>query len=206
MDFSMNASLDFVGQKYGTDKASVFTRTPGAKPHDYLRHMEEFFEPIREREIKFLEIGCGGGESIRTWLEYFPKAHVFSVDNHHSTNEWNTVTPTAHARYQFVIGDQSDPTFWKCFVADYGSNWDVLLDDGGHFSNQVLTTLNSMWPHIAHGGIYMIEDLRCSYSSLFSPSGSPMDVLKQWIDNMHQGETDADSITFSRELCVIRKK
>jgi hypothetical protein len=199
-------SLDSIGQKFQTDKASVFTRTPGAKPHDYLRQMEPFFEPIRDREIKFLEIGVGGGESIRTWLEYFTRARIFGIDNVHSTNEWNTPHPTAHHRYQFVAGDQSDPVFWNSFVSEHGSNWGVILDDGGHFSNQVLTTLNSMWPHIVHGGLYLIEDLKCSYSSLFSPSRSPMDVLKQWVDNMHQGETDTDAITFSRELCVIRKK
>lgn len=206
-EMEFTESLDAIGCRHQTDKASVFTRTPGAHPHNYLRHMEVFFAPLRDKEIKFLEIGCGGGESMRTWLEYFPHAHVFGVDNVHSTNPWNTVTPTAHPRYQFVTGDQSDPTFWKCFVVDYGSDWDVILDDGGHFSNQVHETLWGMWPHVASGGLYIIEDLRCSYSSLFSPSHpSPMDTLKLWLDNMNHGDTTTDSITFSKELCIIRKK
>jgi hypothetical protein len=191
----MRESLDSIAIREQTDKASVFTRT-FAKPHDYCRHLELFFEPIRDKEIKLLEIGCGGGESIRTWLEYFPAAHVFSVDNVHSTNPWNTVTPTAHPRYQFVIGDQSDLTFWQCFVADYGSDWDVLIDDGGHYSNQVITTLNCMWSSIRSGGLYILEDLGCSYAPIFQTQHwpTPIERLHAMIDALHTGNGDVDSI------------
>src|SRR5579863_4575669 len=74
-------TLDQLMIKHQSDKASQFTRT-WAKPHDYCRHLELFLEPIREMPVKILEIGCGGGESIRAWLEFFthPETQVVSVD------------------------------------------------------------------------------------------------------------------------------
>ena len=201
--------LDSIGILHQTDKASQFSRTY-AKPHDYLRHMEMFFAPIRVKELKFLEIGVGGGESIRTWLQYFPNAHIFGIDNNHSTNDWNTVTPTAHPRYQFVIGDQSDPTFWKCFEVDYGIGWDVVIDDGSHISKDAIETFNAMWPNVKSGGLYIVEDLGCAYgnSGFFCPPGWPnhMEFLRSHLDAMNCGNPEIDSMYFSKELCIIRKR
>jgi len=200
-------TLDQIGIEQQTDKATQFSRT-FAKPHGYLPHLEKFFSPIREAEIKFLEIGVGGGESIRTWLLYFRNAVVFGVDNVHSTNPWNTVGEKPHDRYKFVTGDQSSEVFWKCFVADYPIEWDVFIDDGGHYSNQVITTLNCMWPSIRSGGLYIIEDLGCSYSPIFQTQNwpTPTERLHAMMDALHTGNGDVDSIYLAKELAVIRKK
>lgn len=130
-------TLDQIAIEQQTDKATVFTRTY-AKPKGYAPHYAAQFDAIRNDPIKLLEIGVGGGESIRTWLEYFPNARVFGVDNVQGTNPWNTVGDKPDLRYTFVTGDQGDTTFWKCFVADYGLNWNVIVDDGSHFSRFVL--------------------------------------------------------------------
>jgi hypothetical protein len=200
-------TLDEIGIEQQTDKASQFSRTY-AKPHNYLTHLAKFFDPIREKSIRFVEIGVGGGESIRTWIEFFPNAEVIGVDNVQATNPWNTVGSGVHERYRFVYGDQSDKTFWACFVADYGSEFDVLIDDGGHHSHQVMTTLNCMWCHVASGGLYIMEDLACSYSPIFMTAGwpTPMDRLRDEIDSMNRGQDEIDSMYFAREICIIRKR
>lgn len=207
MDFTLK-TLDQIGIEQQTDKASQFSRTY-AKPHDYLRHLEKFFAPWRGKPIKFLEIGVGGGESIRTWLEYLPHAVVFGIDNFQGSNPWNTVSKdaTPHDRYKFVAGDQSDPNFWAQFVADYPIEWDVFLDDGGHASNQVITTFNCMWPHVKSGGLFIIEDLATAYSPIFLPAGweSHMNMLKSKLDSMHAGQSDIESAHFFKELCILRK-
>lgn len=200
-------TLDQIGIEQQTDKASQFSRTY-AKPHGYLSHLERFFGPLRNEEIKFLEIGVGGGESIRTWLEYFPKAAVFGIDNVQATNPWNTVGEKHHDRYKFTYGDQSSETFWKCFNVDYPIAWDVFMDDGGHYSEQVIKTFNAMWPTVRAGGLYIIEDLGCSYSGIFRTSGwpTPMERLHAMLDQMHTSDSDVHSITFSKELAILRKR
>lgn len=200
----MNA-LDLLAQKHGTDKASVHP----VKGHDYCRHYEQFFSPLRYLSFKFLEIGCGGGESMRTWLEYFPNAKVFGVDIVHSTNPWNTVGSGIDPRYTFVTGDQTSETFWACFLADYGADWTVVMDDGGHFSNQIITTFNAMWPRVLPGGLYCIEDLGVSYGhgSVFLPDGWPnhMSWLKDKLDEINLRD-DIAELHFSKELAIFRKR
>lgn len=197
------ATLDELAILNGTDKA---TRHP-VKGHGYAPHYEKHFSPLRDLPIKFLEIGVGGGESIRTWLDYFTQAKVFGVDNVNSSNPWNTVKAETDPRYTFVTGDQSDETFWKCFAADYGTNWDVIVDDGGHFSHQIITSFNGLWKLVNPGGLYCIEDLACAYGTLFVPPNWPnhMDWLRQLIDSLMQPPTDIDSIYFANELAILRK-
>lgn len=189
-------TLDEIGIHFQTDKASQFSRTY-AKPHDYCRHLERLFEPMRDQLIKVLEIGVGGGESVRTWLEYFPNARVFGVDLVSSTNEWNTPGAKTHERYVFSCGNQSDPKFWKKFIEAYGE-FDIVIDDGSHVTKDTITTFNSLWTHVRSGGIYEIEDLNVM------PDLSPfIGAINAKVIN---GEGNFDSIYFARELCVIRKK
>ena len=56
-------TLDELGHKYGTDKASG--------SHDYLRWYEKFFQPIRYKSITFVEIGVASGASIKAWRIIF---------------------------------------------------------------------------------------------------------------------------------------
>jgi demethylmacrocin O-methyltransferase len=201
-------TLDQIATKHGTDKATSHPIVGDGKGHGYTPHYAAQFDAIRSDPIKLFEIGVGGGESIRTWLEYFDNARVFGVDNVQGTNPWNTVGAGTHLRYTFVSGDQSCETFWKCFVADYGSNWGVIVDDGSHLSKDVITTFNAMWPHVAPGGFYCIEDLGCSYGagSVHCKAGCPthMDFIASLMDDINLKDGIA-SLHFSKELAIFRK-
>jgi hypothetical protein len=202
-------TLDEIAIKHGTDKATVFTRTY-AKPHGYTLHLEPFFAPLRDQPIKFLEIGAAGGESIKTWLEYFSNAKVFGVDNNQGTNPWNTVDAGTDPRYTFVYGDQTDKTMWACFAVNYGADWDVIMDDGGHFNDQIIIAFGCLWPMLKSGGLYIIEDLGCSYDpgSIFVKPGYPnhMAWLYNGVDGMNRRNSEISEMHFSRELVIIRKK
>lgn len=188
----MSVTLDEIAIKHGTDKA---TRHPiGA--HGYTPHYSIFFERWRDSKIKVLEIGVGGGESIRTWLEYFFCAKVFGLDIVQDTNPWNTVNSNADSRYTFVHGDQASESFWESFHATHGGAWDIIIDDGGHESHQIKTSFRCMWRHINYGGFYCIEDL--GYAR-------PLDLVKDQIDRVNQA-TEVESVYCSNELAVIKKK
>jgi len=190
-------TLDAIAIRNQTDMATVFTRTY-AKPHGYAPHLDKLFSPIREKWLKLVEIGVGGGESIKTWLDYFPKGKIFGVDIVKDTNPWNTVGHP-HPRYKFHHADQSDSVFWKCFLADNGPFWDVLIDDGGHEASQIQATFVSMWPHIATGGLYVVEDLNYNWSRNLTWLGTLM-------DRINHSEWSIDSLYFSRELAVFTKR
>lgn len=204
-------TLDQIAKEHGTDKATSHPLVREGLGHGYTPVYDAVFTPLRESPLKFLEIGVGGGESIRTWLEYFPHAatRIYGVDIINTTNPWNTVGERPDSRYTFVTGDQSDETFWKCFLADHGSGWDIVVDDGGHASNQIITTFKHLWPQLVSGGLYCIEDLCCAYAAIsgFCPEGwqNHMDFVKDMLDAINRGERGIRSMHYSRELAIIQK-
>lgn len=196
-------TLDQIAIKNGADKGS----THPVKGHDFARHYDQAFRHIRLAQIRVLEIGCGGGESMRMWLEYFENAFIFGVDIVEKTNPWNTPGTNVHPRYQFLQGNQSDPVMWQCLFANWGKPFDIVIDDGSHMSDDVNSCLIHLWPAVRSGGYYCIEDLGCSYSSIFQRSPkSPMDVLIDKLNPLHIGYSDIDSIYFAQELAIIRKR
>lgn len=190
-------TLDEIAIRHQTDKASAFDRT-WAKPHDYCRHLERFFAPHRDNPIKILEIGIGGGESARTWVEYFPKAHIYGVDIVANTNTWNTPGSTLHHRYKFSQGDQSSKAFWISFLKENGAGWNIIIDDGSHTGEHIITTFYALWPFVLSGGIYEIEDLAAA------PGAAAW--LRSQAEHVHAGTCDIDSIHFSKELAILVKK
>ncbi len=226
-------SLDQIGIENGTDKASVFTRTY-AKPHDYLRHMEKFFAPLRNEPITLVEIGVGGGESIRTWLYYFLCAQVIGIDSVSLTNEWNLPRKFGefgkdytnddlaakyysryafhaadykyYSRYAFHAADQTDPVFWACFAADYGKTIDIAIDDGSHQPKARDESFQGLWPLIKPGGLYCIEDLGCGFTDEYPTHPQFASLMAENMILGNPGMHDIDSIYFARELCIIRKK
>lgn len=200
-------TLDDIAIACQTDRASVFTRTY-AKPHDYARHYDKLFTPLRDQPVKLLEIGVGGGEGVRMWLEYFENSRVFGVDIAHDTNPWDTVGSKAHSRYSFANGDQTDPEFWSRFIRLLGGDWDIIIDDGLHSNIAVIATFNALWPHVKPGGFYAVEDLNVAYggTSYFVSPVWPDQVafLKGKVDELNQ-VGGIDSIYFSKELAVLRK-
>ena len=189
-------TLDQLGITHQTDKASQFSRTY-AKPHDYLRHLELFFGPLRNRAIKLLEIGVGGGESIQTWLDYFPQGKVFGVDMVHDTNEWNIPKLPPSERYTFVHGNQSSVVFWKSFLNVHGGDWDIIIDDGSHVSTDIITTFKCLWGSVRSGGFYEIEDLASAKEADLA--------LRDMLTGLHAGTSEIDAIYFAKELCIMRK-
>lgn len=209
MDTPTLRTLDQIAITCETDRASVFTRTYG-KPHDYARHYDLLFNHLRLDPVKLLEIGAAGGEGIRMWMEYFWIGQIYGVDIVSNTNPFNTPAK-ACPRYHFNCGDQSSPTFWACWLADHGGGLDIVIDDGGHYNDGIITSFISLWPAVKPGGFYAIEDLGCSYAadSIFVKPGFPrhMEWLKAKLDGMTLTPgSDIDSIYLSKELAVFKKK
>lgn len=201
-------TLNEICLEHGTDKA---TSHPVVIPsHGYAPVYDSHFSKLRHNPMKFLEIGVGGAESIKSWLEYFdhPDTRIYGVDIVHDTNEWNTPGSTPDPRYTFCQGDQSDEVFWKCFVASYGSEWNIIIDDGSHVSKDIIVTFAQLWPHVCSKGLYCIEDLAVAYGagSVFCPKGwqNHMDFVKDKLDDINLNSS-VEAMYFSKELAILRK-
>lgn len=155
---------DRIGQlaaRYGSDKAPTYK---GAPSHHYTRVYQALFEKWMLRPVKILEMGLCRGlfegwkqddiPSLRTWLDFFPNATVFGVDI--SDFSWYS-----HERVRIFRADQSSESSLRTNVVDElgDTALDIVIDDGSHASWDQQVTFKQLFPLVAPGGLYVIEDL-----------------------------------------------
>lgn len=161
-------SLQRLGQIHGTDKADHHHSFKG---RSYLDIYEGYFRGRRRSVTQVLEIGVLSGNSLRMWADYFPIASVTGLD----------IDPGAkrHAsgRIGIEIGSQGDLEFLAGCCA--GVKFDVVIDDGSHINELTIKSFEGLFSRVKPGGLYIIEDLRCSYDKLQTEHG-----IRSWWPGM----------------------
>ena len=205
------STLDEVGRKFGTDKAS--------NGHDYLRHYEFYFRDVRADLSRIIEIGGLNGASLRMWEEYFPNAEVVCVDINPDVKQFHG------GRISVEIGNAGDPEFLKSLRQKYSSA-DIVIDDGSHRWDHQRTAFRWLFPMVSAGGFYVVEDLHTNFEPNFSGNDEIpfIELLKRKVDYLYlRGEkqrnflsiynkpTQAiqrsiDSICFVPRACIVKKK
>jgi hypothetical protein len=150
-----------------TDLADRFGSDKGSAKHRYSELYQMLFLPYRTRAIRFLEMGLqiGGPEhgakadrettdlpSVRMWLDYFPKARIHGLDV--SDFAW-----FRHPRFSFHRCDMDDPAALAATAAAL-PDLDIIIDDASHASHHQQNAFLALFPKLAPGGLYVIEDLR----------------------------------------------
>lgn len=150
---SSSGRLELLARAYRTDKEGA---------HFYTRHYQNHFRAFRWRRFNLLEIGIGGyddtkrgGESLRMWKAFFPRALIYGIDLYNKSAQDET-------RIKTFQGSQVDEAFLRSVAAQIGKI-EIVIDDGSHFNDHVIETFRILFPLLAEGGIYVIEDLQTSY-------------------------------------------
>ncbi|MEV4496195.1 hypothetical protein AB0J84_10880 [Micromonospora arborensis] len=177
-----NADLADLAVRFGSDKW-------GARW--YAGQYERFFHAYRDRPVRILEIGIGGfqeadrgGASLEMWKRYFPRALVFGIDI-----EDKRFLETQ--RLRTFRGNQADPEFLSKVLEETGE-LDIVIDDGSHFCSDQIKSFEFLFPRLAAGGLYVIEDMETSYwpgfggsSSDFSNPSTGVGYLKEMVDGLN---------------------
>jgi len=141
--------LSDIFEKYDTDKKASF--------HNYTRQYEGLFRDVRDKPIKYLEIGVYNGGSIHAMREVFTNATCLvgiDIDSRCKTYEDTD-------KNVFVeIGNATDLSFINMITEKYGT-FDVILDDGSHINKDVISTFESLYPLLNDDGLYIVEDTIC---------------------------------------------
>lgn len=142
-----------LGEFFGTDKWGF---------HWYLQHYQRYFERLRLRKLNVLEVGVGGydhprrgGESLRMWKAYFPKAEIFGIDIYDKRF-------LEEKRIKIFQGNQTDESFLREVVSRTGG-FDIVIDDGSHINQHVIRMFQILFPLLRNPGIYVVEDTQTSY-------------------------------------------
>jgi len=175
LGFAFRRNLPMLAMIYGTDKCGS---------HWYATHYAKHFHHMRRKSITLLEIGIGGyeypqlgGQSLRMWRRYFPKAQIVGLD-------YFDKSPHAESRIRIYRGDQSDEVLLRKIVAEVGRP-DIIVDDGSHMNGHVIKSFEVLFPLLADDGIYAVEDTQTSYWPSF-------------------GGTSEDLVHASTSLCLFK--
>ncbi|HUX82751.1 MAG TPA: class I SAM-dependent methyltransferase [Halothiobacillus sp.] len=125
----------------------------------YLAEYERLFSYFRNSPVRLLEIGVQNGGSLEIWGCYFPRPErLVGCDINTDCHKLAYDDP----RISVVVGDANDEET-KNNILDCSPAFDVIIDDGSHRSSDIVKSFVHYFPHLADEGVYVAEDLHCSY-------------------------------------------
>lgn len=129
----------------------------------YLSEYNRLFSAYRNLPIRILEIGIQNGGSLEIWSKFFPHAEkIVGCDINPACVNLLYEDP----RIAVVVGDANNAEN-KYKVLDHSSNFDLIIDDGSHESHDIVRSFAHYFPHLNDGGLFVAEDLHCSYWQQF---------------------------------------
>lgn len=187
----------------GTDEAEKFVKiansfhpvTDKVNKHKYFLMYGRYLVPVAElhkkegmKTLKFLEIGLGCNmEYVKIWRELLgPTAEIWEAEYNKDCVD-KSLAEGKLAGINLLIGDQGNATVVNRWVKESGGNFDVIIDDGGHFNIQIMTSLEILWPQLNPGGFYFIEDIDSQHDykpEVTTPMLTAADIMQQWIDQL----------------------
>jgi hypothetical protein len=218
--FTLGHDLRLLASIYRSDKGTV---------HDYVELYSRAFQEKRLDKLLIFEIGVGGyneptagGQSLRMWSRYFPNSIVIGIDYYRKDLSLPSNVFLERA-------DQSQCHELKAIVDKYGPP-DIVIDDGSHYSDHIISSFLCLYPFVRPGGFYCIEDLHTSYwpsgfcgndwegsIDVYSKSTS-IALIKRCIDSLNisdmlekpidslPSDGDLQGIFCSRGLAILQKK
>jgi hypothetical protein len=203
-------TLDQIAIECGTDKAST--------GHNYTPIYERHIGHLRNESFSLLEVGVGGyeypdrgGQSIRMWERFFPKAQIYCADVHAKHLSFDRAT-FIHAGQ-----DSKELTQSARIIQPL-----VIIDDASHVNELTIQTFRNLWPTVAPGGFYIIEDLHTAYwleeyggqNDLSTTHASVMgflfelqqDLNAEWtLPALNRQFPGIESITMYKSIAIIKK-
>lgn len=163
--------LEELAFKYGSHKCPEIG-------HSYTDFYDHLFAKRRNDVHELLEIGVGSkkdsnwpnyvdGASLYMWRDYFPKAKIYGIDI-------KKKLVFKKGRVQTFLCNQADPVKLTKLIKKIGSDIDIVIDDGSHEPQDIITSCQTLMPLLKKGVVYIIEgtDRLCA--------GIVMDNLKNY--------------------------
>ncbi len=197
------------------------------KWESYLDIYEDEFAKYRQTKFPILEIGVQNCGSLEIWAKYFYNSEkVLGVDIEERLRDLSF----DDGRIETFISDAN--YLYKHFSRKF-KNPIVIIDDASHQSKDIVNTFLTMFPLLKDDGVYVVEDLCCSYWTEFNKE-TPMssmgffkllvdvinyehwdknEKLKQQIDILGVVQFDQlkavmnsiKSVRFFNSMCFIKK-
>lgn len=184
--------------KYGSDKDR----------NGYVPLYHTLFDKLKKERLNFLEIGIGTmipdvcssmvgygigeykpGASLRSWRDYFANSNIYGFDIQPDTQLED------EERIKTFLCDSTNKYSVKDTMYKLNIEFDIIIDDGSHYFEHQLKTIENFFPYLKENGIYIIEDIG---------EGSPLSYNPFLIQNI-VGENPFFFSGVKNNLCIIYK-
>lgn len=130
----------------------------------YLKIIEELALGTTAR---VLELGVDQGHSLQMWRDLLPHGEVVGVD--HRPEAMDAVIRRKIVA-EVILSEQDAPDLPERIQrATDLDEFDLIVDDASHLGKQTRASLKLLWPMLAGGGFYVIEDWGVGF-----PKGAPI--------------------------------
>jgi O-antigen biosynthesis protein len=139
----------------------------------YISEYDRLFQPYRDQPVRLLEIGIQNGGSLEVWNKYFAKAkRIIGSDIDPKCEQLTFDDP----KIAVVVADANTNDAERRILTE-SDGFDLIIDDGSHQSGDIVRSFARYFKHVADGGLYIAEDLHCSYwqdfeGGIFQPYSS----------------------------------
>jgi len=174
--------------RFTTDKATTHGYLP-----TYLRLASQIGTTGR-----VCEVGVQQGDSLRMWQALFPDGLIVGVD-HDENARW----PEGTTR---VVASQDDEKL-PIQLVDLSPAYDLIVDDASHIGALSRRTWELLWPLVAPGGWYVLEDWMVGFDSWPGPFGDSMlRFAESLLGTLDRIDGDVESIEYRYGLAIIKKR
>lgn len=150
------------------------------------------------------ELGVSRGESLRLWQALFPLGHVTGVDANPDCT-W----PDGTTR---IVADHSDRNL-PAFLTASGP-FDLIVDDGNHDGGNVRKSFRLLWPLLAPGGFYVVEDWMIALRPSERPGetwggqqdDSMLEAVRSFLPLLRYPDSECDQVTYRYGLAIVHKR
>jgi autotransporter strand-loop-strand O-heptosyltransferase len=178
--------------------------------HTYHEYYPMFLEKWRGLPINIFEIGIDDGKSLDIWKNYFPYSMIWGMD---ISRKYES------ERYKVFIGDQSNyDDLVK--ISSQVPKCKLIVDDGSHVADHQINTFNYLFENLLDfGGVYIIEDIECSYwhelQTVYGYETGNLNIVDYFTKlnhsvndhySEHKNPLHIKSITFAANCIIIQKK
>ncbi len=196
-----------------TGLADLFGSDKGSIKHNYTKHYERIICDLlkgtdrRKAILRVVEAGVACGASLHMWSHYLPRSFVIGYDIREECKDLCKSLPNVEIR----IEDLCKSKLKEEFV-------DLFIDDASHISEHMVDMFKYCWPSVSPGGYYVIEDMGCTYNSMYTDQFKRffdknvvndrskvinlIDFLMLSVDT----ESSVEEIYYYKQMLVLRKK
>ncbi len=141
-DLYFNDDLILCANFYKTDKGDIW-----GNRHNYAYYYQKYFNNFRNNQISLFEIGIASGSSILCWNSWFKNIKITCCD----INE--------KCKNLFINFKNIDVLINDINNLELCIEYDIIIDDGSHLANDIISSFLKFWKNVKRGGYYIIEDI-----------------------------------------------